>query len=274
MFYEKDNLKLHYKVIGEGKPIILLHGLACHMKLMENCMESVFKNKNYKRIYVDLPGMGKSQVKTDSPSSDFILESLVSFIEFITDENFLLAGESYGGYIARGILVKMHERVDGMLLVCPVAVPEYGKRDLPVKNIEIFDENFLEKLDKEERRKFSELAVIADERTYKRYVEDIKEGNQVANMEFIKKLLEKYKFSFEPDELLRKIRFENPVLFIVGRQDNIVGYRDLGKLSEDYPRGSYSVIDTAGHNLQTEQPEIFECLVKDWIKRVEINLKN
>ena len=55
MFYEKDNLKLHYKVIGEGKPIILLHGLACHMKLMENCMEPVFKNKNYKRIYVDLP---------------------------------------------------------------------------------------------------------------------------------------------------------------------------------------------------------------------------
>lgn len=244
------------------------------MKLMENCMEPVFKNKNYKRIYVDLPGMGKSQVKTDSPSSNFILESLVSFIEFITDENFLLAGESYGGYIARGILAKMHERVDGMLLVCPVAVPEYGKRDLPVKNIEIFDENFLEKLDKEERQKFSELAVIADERTYKRYIEDIKEGNQVANMEFIKKLLEKYKFSFEPDELLREIRFENPVLFIGGRQDNIVGYRDLGKLSEDYPRCSYSVIDTAGHNLQTEQPEIFEYLVKDWIKRVEINLKN
>ena len=113
----------------------------------------------------------------------------------------------------------------------------------------------LEKLDKEERQKFSELAVIADERTYKRYIEDIKEGNQVANMEFIKKLLEKY-------------------LFIGGRQDNIVGYRDLGKLSEDYPRCSYSVIDTAGHNLQTEQPEIFEYLVKDWIKRVEINLKN
>ena len=29
-----------------------------------------------------------------------------------------------------------------------------------------------------------------------------------------------------------------------------------------------AVIDESGHNLQIEKPEIFEVLIKDWLKRI------
>lgn len=72
--------------------------------------------------------MGKSNAPNWINSSDHILEVLTTCIEkIISTKNFLLVGESYRGYLARGILTKMFERVNGLLLVCPVVVTEPEK---------------------------------------------------------------------------------------------------------------------------------------------------
>ncbi len=93
---------------------------------------SIRKYKGYQRIYIDLPGMGKSNAPDWINSSDHMLELLIACIEkIIPAKNFLLVGESYGGYLARGILTKLFERVNGLLLVCPVVVAEQEKKDPP-----------------------------------------------------------------------------------------------------------------------------------------------
>jgi pimeloyl-ACP methyl ester carboxylesterase len=56
---------------------------------------------------------------------------------------------------------------------------------------------------------------------------------------------------------------------LMGRQDNIVGYRDQWDFIEDYPRASFVVLDKAGHNLQIEQDVLFNALVKEWLDRVK-----
>lgn len=72
--------------------------------------------------------MGKSNAPDWINSSDRVVEVLIPFIEeIISTEEFLLVGESYGGYLARGILTKLFERVNGLLLVCPVVVAEPEK---------------------------------------------------------------------------------------------------------------------------------------------------
>lgn len=45
MFYSYKNIKIHYQVIGSGKPVIMLHGLYCDSNLTKGCMERIFKNK-------------------------------------------------------------------------------------------------------------------------------------------------------------------------------------------------------------------------------------
>ncbi len=229
------------------------------------CMESVFqKYEGYKRIYIDLPGMGKSNAPDWINSSDHILEVLTIFIEeIISTEEFLLVGESYGGYLARGILTKLFERVNGLLLVCPVVVAEPEKRILPDKQVILQDEELLNKLTSTEREAFCELAVIANEYTYKRFQEEIKPGLDIANYEFIERLQKNYSLTMD----FHRKKYEKPVLLLAGRQDISVGYQDIIEIIDDYPRATLAVLDMAGHNLQIEQPELFESLVGEWIRR-------
>ncbi len=65
----------------------------------------------------------------------------------------------------------------------------------------------------------------------------------------------------------RHMKYEKPVLLLAGRQDISVGYQDIIEIIDDYPRATLAVLDMAGHNLQIEQPELFESLVGEWIKR-------
>ncbi len=60
---------------------------------------------------------------------------------------------------------------------------------------------------------------------------------------------------------------ENPVFLLTGRQDISVGYQNIIEIIEEYPRATLAVLDMAGHNLQIEQPELFESLVGEWIRR-------
>ena len=47
---------------------------------------------------------------------------------------------------------------------------------------------------------------------------------------------------------------------VVGGSDNLL---------EDYPRATFAILDTAGHNLQIEQEEVFNSLFLNWLERVE-----
>ncbi|MBP7101274.1 MAG: alpha/beta hydrolase, partial [Leptotrichiaceae bacterium] len=136
----QKEIKVNYEIIGEGQPLVMIHGLVCDMRLMKGCMEPIFKSmgskgEKYKRIYIDLPGMGKSESVEEIASSDKILEVLTSFIKDTIDENFLLVGESYGGYLARGILCEMMDKTNGLALICPVIFPENEDRILPERSI-------------------------------------------------------------------------------------------------------------------------------------------
>lgn len=256
-------------MIGDGTPIVLLHGLGCDHRLMAGCMEPVFQGRRgYRRIYVDLPGMGRSDALAKA-NSDEMLEALVALINRLGLVHFLLAGESYGGYLARGILSRMPERVAGLLFICPVAIAAHAARTVPAQGAQSFDRRFLAQLSPEEREHFCEYAVVANASTYKRYQGEIVPGAQEADRGFIRQLERAYPFSFDVDAKIRELQYERPVLLLTGRQDTYVGYRDQWNLLEDYPRATFSVLDMAGHNLQIERPEVFASLVTDWLERVE-----
>ena len=271
MFFNYYNEKVYYEEFGEGKPILIIHGLACNIELMKGCIEPIFKKVNgYKRIYIDLLGMGKSNnCSLEYASSDKILEMLLSFIKEKMDKEFLLIGESYGGYLSRGIVSKCYKNIDGLMLLCPMIIPDDSKRTLPKRNLKFYDKKFLESLDKNKRELFSEYMIITNEKLYKRFEKEVISGIEQANNNFIEKLRENYSFTFNVDEEIKKINFSKPSLFIDFRQDNAVVYHDLYNLLEDYPRASFIILDTAGHNLQIEQEEVFNSLFLNWLERIE-----
>ena len=83
------------------------------------------EREGWKRIYIDLPGMGKTTDYSSIQNSDEMLEAIIELIHtIIPNESYLLVGESYGGYLARGIMRKSVDQLLGAALICPLIIPE------------------------------------------------------------------------------------------------------------------------------------------------------
>lgn len=261
------NVSVNYEIIGNGKPIIMLHGYYVDHRVMAGCMEPVFSGREgYKRIYLDLPGMGKSGSAEWIKSSDDILDIVIGFIEkIIPNENFLLAGQSYGGYLSRGVIYKMADRIDGVLLICPVIIPDYEKRGVEEQVVLVKDKEFLAKLTTEEAEDFN--FVVQTEKNYERYKNELLSSFELANVEMLQVIQQNgYAFSFDVDKVNKKI--EKPALILLGKQDDCVGYKDAWNILGNFPRAAFAVLDRAGHGLQIEQEKLFNSLVDDWLVRV------
>jgi len=264
------NLSINYEIIGEGKPIVMVHGYYTDHRLMMGCMEPIFRvNDGYRRIYIDLPGMGKSESADWINNSDIMLDIVIDFIEkVIPNENFLLAGESYGGYLTRGLVYKMQDRIDGVALICPLIIPEYSKRNVPEHVVLVKDDILLAKLTSEEAEDFNSSVVVQSEKIYERYQNEVMSGVNMANSDFLQSLMKNgYGFSFDVDKINKK--FDKPALMLLGKQDDSMGYKDAWNVLENFPRATFAILDKAGHNLQIEQEELFNSLINEWLDRVK-----
>ncbi|MBN2795533.1 MAG: alpha/beta hydrolase [Clostridia bacterium] len=268
MQYNYKDISLYYEIHGTGTPILMLHGFMPDHRLMKGCME-LSNLEGYQRIYVDLPGMGQSTTGKWLQKADDMLDILLSFINHIFNKSsFLLCGESYGGYLARGILSHLKGQVIGLMLICPVIEPDSKNRNLPPHRILVKDETLLAQLEPEDAEGFSAMSVIQNKVIYNRYVQEIVAGVKIAQESFLETYQAKgYSFSFDVDK--RVGGFEKPTLVLVGRQDAVVGYVDALNLLEKYPRSTFAILDAAGHNLQIEQSELFNTLTLEWLKRTE-----
>jgi len=268
-----ENITIYYEIIGEGYPVLMLHGWTVDHRLMKGCMEPIFETRpNYKRIYFDLPGMGKTKGEDWIEGTDDFLKIIIEFVEkIIPNEHFIIAGGSYGGYLARGLIKKKQKLIDGVLFLVPAILPDEKQRDLPEPVVLVKDENIVSKLSPLEREGWEAVATVINQKVWERGKEEAMSGVTIADMPFLEKVRENYGFSFDVDLLNDK--FSKPALFLLGRQDSIVGYRDAWKIIENYPRATFAILDTAGHLLQIEQEELFNSLTNDWLNRVEYSLK-
>lgn len=92
-------ITMNYEEIGAGRPLLLLHGWACDNRHMINAFEPLFtKRSGWRRLYPDLPGMGKTRSADWITRQDQMLDVVIDFIDAIAPgERFVVAGTSYGG---------------------------------------------------------------------------------------------------------------------------------------------------------------------------------
>ncbi|RIV25914.1 alpha/beta hydrolase [Alicyclobacillaceae bacterium I2511] len=262
-------MSINYRVLGEGFPMVMLHGWPLDHQVLLHCMEPVFKNRNnWKRIYIDLPGMGHSEPQSWIENSDDMLKAVLGLLDdLIPEEPFAVCGNSYGAYIARGMVHFRRNLARGLLLMAPMTIPEVDNRKLPSHIAIQKDTVLMSRLSKDDAEEFGSVAVVQGQYQWERFRDEILLPLKQANEVFLTQVLKNgYGFSFD----IAPISFEYPTLIITGRQDHVVGYQDPWRLIEQYPRATFAVLDMAGHNLQIEQPDVFEVLVHNWLNRLEL----
>jgi pimeloyl-ACP methyl ester carboxylesterase len=196
-----------------------------------------------------------------------MLSTLIEFIErVIPGEQFSVAGLSYGGLLAQGLVYRLADRVDGLFLIVPSMGPE-ETRDLPTHCVLHEEPTNFDIVAEENVAGFKNMAVVQTQEHLEAWKRDIIPGLKAADEEFLSRLRKNYAFSFDIAKLPKP--FTKPALFLHGRQDSVCGYRDAWKVLESYPRATYVVLDRAGHSLQMEQPALYEALTNEWLDRVE-----
>lgn len=271
MMNTSNKTSLYYEIYGDGIPLVMLHGWGVDHRILSGCMEPLFSNHpaRFQRIYIDLPGMGKSKANPHIRTSDHMLDALFNFLdEIIPGQRYMIMGESYGGYLARGMVKKRASQIAGLILLCPLIYPGYRKGKVEPLCVMEKDEAFLNRLSKQEKDSFECMNVILTEKVWNKYKSDIYDAVLHQDTHFLTEILDG-NCSFNVDELEEP--FDAPCLIITGKQDTEVGYRDQFEIMDLYTCSTYIAINRAGHSLQIEQPELLTAIISSWL---EDNMKS
>ncbi len=266
-FVDAAGVRVHYVEHGppDGRTVVLLHGFTPDHRLMTGCFEPVFAERSgWRRLYLDLPGMGWTPAPEHFASSDDVFTTVRAAIDRLAPDPYVLAGESYGGYLARGLVAAHPARVSGLALICPMVIAAHGERDVPPHRVLVQDD-LCAALPADSE--FAEVAVVQTKETYHRTQAEIVTGIEMADDAALDRIKQDWTGSFSRET--DGTTYGRPTLFVLGRQDSSTGYRDAWALLEHYPRATFAVLDRAGHNAQIEQPELFAALVHEWLDRVE-----
>lgn len=115
MYIKIHNRKLHYKKIGSGKPILLVHGWGGNIYSLHAlaCLAS----KNYTAYLIDLPGFGKSDNPPQHWGIEGYAELITMFITHAIKEKPKYIGHSFGGEIGMYIASHYPQIID-LLILC------------------------------------------------------------------------------------------------------------------------------------------------------------
>ena len=272
MQYIVNGLPIYYEEHGQGKPVLCLHGFTEDSRSMKGCLEPFFQDKQgYRRIYLDMPGMGQTPSADFVKNADDMLAVLKQFIEgVIGDEGFLLVGTSYGAYMSLGLAMD-DGNIDGMFLFGPCVVTDHDARELPdVEDDELYVEDGLEDEfeDDEDFDDFLNTAVFATREVWQRYESEILPAYKIVDKDFTESYRENgYALSNEAE--LAELEFAKPITVMVGKQDESVGYEDAWNLLKHLPKLTYFCLNGVGHLMQLENPDAFDFQLTDWLKKIE-----
>lgn len=253
---------IDYEIIGEGVPVLVIHGWGISKITMKGAFEPVFSELGgYKRYYIDLPGMGNSE-HGDVRNSDDMLDVLHDFAVNVIKDSFIVIGQSYGGLLTRGFVNKYPELIRKIILLVPCIIPGVKQGRVEPHTIIEKDDELLSSLSQEDRDSFTLMNVVLTKEVWNRYKQCLMPALASADWDYLNNTLEG-SFTFDPDALDEPCAI--PTLIIAAKQDTEVGYKDQFDLMRIYTNSTYCAVERAGHNLQIEQPEIFESIVRSWL---------
>jgi proline iminopeptidase len=265
---ENGNAKIHYAIVGQGKPMLMLVGGPgfSYDYLIPVALEL---SKNFKCILIDARGEGKSVVPIYDSTNVNIALTMGDF-EYLRRslgiDNWIVFGHSVGGMLASIYAVYFPKSVSGLILV--------GSGGLNSDLWQYYGDNIGCRLlpsDKERTAYWSDSSIYANNPA-KAEIEVLKAIGPAFFYDRKNSLLVTEKFDYKTyspdasrlisadqlkyDVTERSKSFEKPVLVIQGRQDQ-VGESIPQILSRTYPNSKLVFINKCGHFPWIEQPKEF-----------------
>lgn len=243
-------MKLHYREMGEGEPLMILHGL---FGFSDNWQTHAKKLSEYYRvILVDLRNHGHSDW-----SEDFSYEIMADDVKELCDElrlsELILVGHSMGGKVAINFAQKHEDLLEKLVVV------DMGTKGYPMHHDHILKGIHAVKLEGVSTRR--EAAVQMNEFIESEGVKQFllknlywKEKGQLAwrmNVRILEREMPNILCQMSDDEVMV------PTLFIRGELSNYILDEDIEDLGNQFPDSEVVTIANAGHWVHAEAPDEF-----------------
>jgi pimeloyl-ACP methyl ester carboxylesterase len=127
-FAEFKGGKVHYRVEGKGRAIVLLHGFLGNMQIWDNLLPEL--SSRYKVILIDLPGHGLTENFGYVHKMDVMAEAVKAVLNALQLRRYVLIGHSMGGYVAMAFAEKYMDNLRGIVLFHSTAVADSEQKKL------------------------------------------------------------------------------------------------------------------------------------------------
>ena len=261
---EKDatvlGFKLHYRELGRGPTVVLLHGLGGDGRRWERNIGPL--SRDFRVIALDQIGFGQSDKPPANYGNRMLSEFLSRFLAAIGVAKVSLIGNSMGAQVALHAAARNPAVVDRLVLVSGGNVTRAGAPPPPRMAPE--RQRLMNGVTSEETRELLGLLVHDKSLITNRMVDDtlmthLKSGYAIG------KILEAGpNLNALSEEEVRTVR--TPTLIIWGKDDEMTGPAAADRLAAIIPGGRKLIIDNAGHMPQWEQPDEFNRVVTEFLK--------
>ena len=275
-----DESSLYYKTIGEGEPLIVLHGGPGfdHQTLMPYVGEL---GKDIKVILYDQRGTGKSKGIVDSTTIN--IDTFIDDIETIRNhfklDKINLAGVSWGGILAQFYGVRHPDKLNSLILFSTAASQEMLYKMYPKMSENRLEEDsaLLSELWKSEEMQSEDPKTL--EKYFKIFckaqlvdqsqcdkINIVINENTAKNMSRVNDLIWSSINGFDLHNQLDIINC--PVLIMHGRQDPLP-IEAAERINDNISNSELVVFEISGHWIYLEEEEKFKKIVLEFINTKE-----
>ena len=243
---------LHSKIVGEGTPLLILHG---YFGMGDNWKSHANKlaEQGYEVHLIDQRNHGRS-FHTDAFDYDLMVEDLLNYIQDQKLAKVILLGHSMGGKTAMQFAVENPEIVDKLIVadISPRNYPPHHNEILAALNsVDFSIQNSRKLVD----AKLGELIPIVGIRQFLLKSLYWKEKGQLAYRFNLKSLTEN---NPEVGKALESFTvFEGETLFLRGANSNYITAEEEPLIKAHFPKSTIKTIANAGHWLHAENPTDF-----------------
>ena len=246
-FKEEGDFK--YVEIGEGQPIIILHGLMGGLSNFTGVTE-FFSQNGYKVVLPELPLFSLPLLSTNVKS---FAEYLKDFIEFLGFNQVILLGNSLGGHIGLLYTKLYPSKVKALVITGSSGLYESAMGGGYTKRSDY------EVIKKKAQDVFYDPAIATKEIVDEVYA-TVNDRNKLIKTLAIAKSAIRHNMSKDLPKM------NTPICIIWGKNDNVTPPDVAIEFNDLLPDSDLFWIDKCGHAAMMEHPDKFNEILFSWLK--------
>lgn len=259
-----QNKKIYYRIIGNGNPVILIHGFGEDRNIWRNQIE--YLKSHFQLIIPDLPGSGQSET-IDDMSMEGMAEVIHAIIHQENIESCPVIGHSMGGYIVLSLVEKYWNHVSAFGLFHSTTYPDSEeKKVIRRKGIEFIRQHgAFEFLKTTTPNLFSPQTKEEQPKLITEFIAGLNNFSAKALVSYYQAMMAR------PDRRAVLQKATVPVLFIMGKYDNAVPLQDSLKQCH-LPEKSYiHILRKSGHMGMLEEKERCNGILEKFLLEISPN---